>query len=803
MAKIVLTKPEEIAAHPLISRIPKNIWMFAFYSTVMESELQRMDCPFEEAIKPLDIDEDPFRSLLCLMIGHPEASNGDILRAARQMGLEQINLFLAACVIGKKTLVFSILSSLSKEHRNNFISFRHYYGFRNAAEFGHLNLVNEFISLIPKPALEQCIAWPAFNLAVKTGQVPILERFFEIVTDKLSQNKIIRGINRQDNYADAVIYGQCASFEYLIERLEPHEYVGIIGDLFKMAVREGHLDIVTYMMAKVPPSEHPALFSTIDVYVFNQVLIMRDPALFHIVADNISKSNYADFAKIIIRTIAKQGTVKDGTEHLRKLFSRVDVTALRAWLSINHSGDKWRIDIDNDQDPLVVGLESAAEMVIDADYVELLSICDNGHFDALEALLEHLSPEKLTAMLTDFEFYAYTKSAVKQQTVIFAHLIKCLPKERQGELLIKIRSKAADFPNYAELLGIMINSMHVDYHQSIWEECARQLDKALEQNDMPKAKHFDALIPKIFWDNIIDWDLNDPAQGDRNGLPSLEALDFLISLIPHSKMIKMNWFDFCQDVAFANAMELFERLRTYLTAEQQQCILERNVVFRLNYLVSKGHVIGVNQFLAQINPTDHSKAVQIAYDNAQSQLHWKIAQQMLENPACFLILEGEFATDDFVEEKMRQLRTKRYVCIRANPTSEFDLESDVEAKQAFYLARYYARKESPVSLNNLRDLISFPAVAKMAHTEVTPGRSNELLREALIHGNVQAAQLLFTLPAVKQLAEQNDCYKTELYFEDSVLQNENVHSLLTAPESESTPKAYIEFISSSASSLCP
>lgn len=52
-------------------------------------------------------------------------------------------------------------------------------------------------------------------------------------------------------------------------------------------------------------------------------------------------------------------------------------------------------------------------------------------------------------------------------------------------------------------------------------------------------------------------------------------------------------------------------------------------------------------------------------------------------------------------------------------------------------------------------LLDIPAVKALAHTELTPDQSNELLRLALFVDNQQATTILLNIPEIRFLAEQD------------------------------------------------
>jgi hypothetical protein len=91
----------------------------------------------------------------------------------------------------------------------------------------------------------------------------------------------------------------------------------------------------------------------------------------------------------------------------------------------------------------------------------------------------------------------------------------------------------------------------------------------------------------------------------------------------------------------------------------------------------------------------------------------------------------------------------------------FNITDPEQAKICFYLMRNLVRRNDRALDDDLRFLLSIPAVKALAHQEVTPGRPNELIRFALTTNNQEAASILLTIPAVRELAEQHDYYRGE------------------------------------------
>lgn len=115
---------------------------------------------------------------------------------------------------------------------------------------------------------------------------------------------------------------------------------------------------------------------------------------------------------------------------------------------------------------------------------------------------------------------------------------------------------------------------------------------------------------------------------------------------------------------------------------------------------------------------------------------------------------GEQYVRPFVQSTLARLRDEKMIFDQANLNGVFDIAIPDQAKLLFYMIRQLIRRNDAELLDDLRFLLSIPAVKNLAHMEVTPHNANELLRLALTVGNQAAADISLNIPAVRTLAEQ-------------------------------------------------
>ncbi|RUR08308.1 hypothetical protein [Legionella sp. km772] len=128
---------------------------------------------------------------------------------------------------------------------------------------------------------------------------------------------------------------------------------------------------------------------------------------------------------------------------------------------------------------------------------------------------------------------------------------------------------------------------------------------------------------------------------------------------------------------------------------------------------------------------------------------------------------GQMYVYAFVAAQLEGLKGRKEAYEQTHPAGVFDVEAE-EAPRCFYLLRNLIRRgvrrdyaDAEPNVDELRFLLTIPAVKNLAHQELNEGGSNELLRLACHLGNSDATVLLLSLPLVRALAEQNNYYRNE------------------------------------------
>ncbi len=154
-----------------------------------------------------------------------------------------------------------------------------------------------------------------------------------------------------------------------------------------------------------------------------------------------------------------------------------------------------------------------------------------------------------------------------------------------------------------------------------------------------------------------------------------------------------------------------------------------------------------------------------AFSKSVDNNHFEISEWILsKNSACFAYAEmhgreyGAKIIEPFIKQRLNTLHRD---AINIPHHGVFNIDDPEQAKICFYMIRNLIRRNDRVLDDEIRFLLSIPSVKVLAHTEITEGQPNELIRLALTMGNHEAATILLNIPEVRRLTEQNNFYRSE------------------------------------------
>ena len=176
--------------------------------------------------------------------------------------------------------------------------------------------------------------------------------------------------------------------------------------------------------------------------------------------------------------------------------------------------------------------------------------------------------------------------------------------------------------------------------------------------------------------------------------------------------------------------------------------------------------------LRRISPDEVKQMATVLGDNwlrpAAEDNHVEIINYLFTIPRIFAsaeMHEREVSSPyviSFIKATLAKLHTQYNALEAANPNAVFNLDDAETNALMFYIIRHLIRRNDPQYLDEIRFLLNIPSVKRLAHCAGTTGPPNELVRLALTIGNQGAADILLGIPAVRELAAQQNFYQNEI-----------------------------------------
>lgn len=286
---------------------------------------------------------------------------------------------------------------------------------------------------------------------------------------------------------------------------------------------------------------------------------------------------------------------------------------------------------------------------------------------------------------------------------------------------------------------------------------------------------------------------------------NLTLLNRLIELVPNKihELMTADHFDACRVAIIFGKLDVFKRLITFLTPDEIRLVIAKNNFEPFSKAASSGYLEMIN-FLITLAPEETQNMVRglsgefidrgrvhvfkrllelapeqvyaiieannyRAVERACSNKHTEMARLTFQHPGAFAQAEShdhEYGTSiihPFVDETLSALHLKHDEALERDPRHVFNIENENHAKLYFFILRNLIRRSltDTTLLNEIRFLLSIPAVKTLVHTAVRPNQPNELLRLALTLGNAEAASILLAIPAVFEQAAADHYYIEE------------------------------------------
>jgi len=254
-----------------------------------------------------------------------------------------------------------------------------------------------------------------------------------------------------------------------------------------------------------------------------------------------------------------------------------------------------------------------------------------------------------------------------------------------------------------------------------------------------------------------------------------EVLEYLVSLVSDDivpKMVKgMNYHAFSY-AAKNGHKDVLEYLVSLVSDDIAHEMVKARGYEAFRYAARNGHIDTLKYLVSLVSDDIAHEMVTLkeyqALGFAAAYGHKHAVNYLLGFSQCLSYAEmhereyGVQYVHPFIEMRLQQLQQAQSDYYEENPAGVFDIADDEQCRQGFYMLRNLIRRNDDALMDNINFLLNIPGIKALAHTEVTKGMSNELLRLALTQENHQAAERLLIIPAVRELAVQNNYYADEM-----------------------------------------
>jgi hypothetical protein len=687
MALLSFASEEERQRHAFARLIPKVVWEEVFSNQLTEFELSLMAVPAEEARIRLVSEsysslsfQKKQRCLCALLFSEPpkgqlfyESSmvrelHGLLRDAATNGHLPVINRLIEIAPDKDKVqeMVAAGYGAFWQAASNSYLLFINrlkvqemvaaydYEAFRNAAEKGHLPVINRLIEIAPDKVQEMVAAdhYEAFRFAAKNGHFPVINRLIEIAPDKVQE------MVAADHY-----------------------------EAFRKAASYGHLPVINRLQEMVAARGYGALWQAIPngFLLFMNRLKVQEMVAAHDYDAFRSAATYGHFPVI-------NRLIEIAPDKVQEMVGTYDYAAFRSAASYGHLPVINRL--------IEIAPDKVQEMVAARDYEAFRNAASYGLLPVINRLIE-IAPDKVQEMVAARDYEAFRNAATRGLLPVINRLIEIAPDKVQE----------------------MVAAWGYDAFRS-----------AATRGHLPVINRLIEIAPDKVQEMVAAGNYKAFKCVARDG--QLLIMNRLIEIAPDKvqEMVAAGNYAAFRSAAYNGHLPVINRLIEIAPDKVQEMVADGNYL-ALGYAVSRGHLPLINRLL--LIPAA------LAYAEMHEQEY------------------GARYVHPFIQTTLTSLRGEIAVFEQEHLNGVFDIADPEKAKLYFYMIRNLIRRNDATLLDDLRFLLRIPAVKALAHTAVTPGEPNELMRLALRVGNQGAAEILLTIPAVRVLTEQNNFYRTE------------------------------------------
>jgi hypothetical protein len=518
------------------------------------------------------------------------------------------------------------------------------------------------------------------------------------------------------------------------------ELLGLTKEaLFQLAARCGRLDALRYLEEKVAPDSLQAMIASDDFWAFRDAAENEHFDVLRYLEEKI----VPDGLPMMLTQAFGNAAYKGHLGILVYLEGKVAPDRLQAMIASDNFRAFGNAAYKGHLGILVylegkVAPERLQEMREAGDFSAFSNAARNGHLEVLRYLGEKAAPDKLQTIIAS----AFGLAALKGDTRVLSYLEGKVAPDRFKDIIASDDFEAFRGASGKGHLGVL-----------------RYLE------DKVGADGLQAMIASH----------NFMAFTNAAGSGHLDVLRYLEDKVAPGRlqaMIGAGDFRAFSIAAGNGHLHVLRYLEDKVGADGLQAMIASDDFRAFCYAAEGGYLDVLHYLEGKVAPERLQEMREAgdfsAFSNAAVEEHTLVLHHLLNNPATFSYAERHEEEDfgdvvgSFLAEKIASLRTQKATLESGDPNAVFDVHDATESQLLFYMARHLIRLNEPAHHDNLLLLLSIPSVRALAHTEVTQGMSNELFRLAVSIGNTPAALLLLNIPAIRQLADQNDFYRAEV-----------------------------------------
>jgi hypothetical protein len=263
-------------------------------------------------------------------------------------------------------------------------------------------------------------------------------------------------------------------------------------------------------------------------------------------------------------------------------------------------------------------------------------------------------------------------------------------------------------------------------------------------------------------------------------MSTIKYLETFLTPTEMKKAIQANDYKIIIHTAEKGHTKTIEYLETHLTSDERKQAVKVHDYSAIRLAACHGHTATIQYLETHLTSDEKKQAVQAnnyqAIREAAHHDHEATCQHFLRtNESALAYMEQhdfEYNIDyvsPVILEKITGLKACTVAFSSSHPGEIFNIDGS-EASYFFYVVRNLIRRgvarghaDAENVSEDLRFLLSIPAIAQHAALSLNGGMSNELLRLAITLGNTDARNVLLELPNVYQLAQTANFYRNEAH----------------------------------------